>query len=553
MRVGVDLQPAAATRRPSGPPSRSPAAARAAPATRRATRRRPARPRRCRPPSAAWRRAPAPASPRRAPRWRRSGCACAASTTSRRRPSARSASSPTSSWASSTTSSADLGARRRGHAPRPGDVGDPRPLGVARRRRDVELEALPRSARGSPRGAGRTTSPSPLGPPSQTRWRAVRSRPPAAAARPSHHRPVTVANVVGTACWPSVRAIIGVVPARALEVDGDVATPRRSSAADGVGAAPHDERASRRRRCPGWSPPRWTSAGVARARRSPAAGAAAGSRGCRRAPPRRRSASTSIAGDVARRGDRRRPPPAGCRRRRPGRRRAPPRPRAAPRPTPAPTSARRPVRRRSRKRNGSDDEEDGLIVAPAQADVEAPRRRRPAVGRAARPARSPASREHRVGGVGRVAVEVGAGDDAVEQAAGEHRHGEVRAPAAVPSSVATAGGRRVRTAHAPSASGRAAGERAAVLPRLDDGVGHRRRRRRRRTVPRSVDRVGVVGGDRVASAGSARARWRNGPTVCDGVSSATRPGSSNGVAAGPRTTMSKRKPSAHSGSVTSWS
>ena len=127
-------------------------------------------------------------------------------------PAACSATSPTSSWARNTTSRPTLAhvAAAVPHAPATSVIHARwawREAGAtSSSNRDAKWRRI--SSRRGPKEA-----PSPLGPPSQTRWRAVRSRPPADAASPSHHRRVTVANVVGTACWPSVRAIIGDAPA----------------------------------------------------------------------------------------------------------------------------------------------------------------------------------------------------------------------------------------------------------------------------------------------------------------------------------------------------
>ena len=113
-------------------------------------------------------------------------------------------------------------------------------------------------------------------------------------------------------------------------------------------------------------------------------------------------------------------------------------------------------------------------------------------------------------------AEVQAGDDAVEQPAGEHRHDEVRC---LRRAVARRHGRRLDGAHLPPAVGvgRAAGEPAVDLPRLD----RRRRAPGRRSPSTTVPLIVIAPGSSAPAAyrasGSARARWRNGPTVCDGV------------------------------------
>ena len=207
----------------------------------------------------------------------------------------------------------DLGApppRRAPHAPATSAM--PRALGVAgARRRRSRPRPRREAARRSASWRGPNDAPSPLGPPSPTGWRAPCGRaPPAAAASPSHHRLVTVANVVGTACWPSVRAIIGASPpcARGRRRPCDAAP--QLGADDRVGAAPHDERRWRRRRCPGSS----RRGGRSRRRSGPTIARSRGSSGMTRLPPSAASstiASTSKRATSQARGDRRRPRPAG--------------------------------------------------------------------------------------------------------------------------------------------------------------------------------------------------------------------------------------------------
>ena len=186
----------------------------------------------------------------------------------------------------------------------------------------------------------------------------------------------------------------------------------------------------------------------------------------------------------------------------------------------APTSAAATGPRATRNPNG--------VRSAKKTDSSAPWRRMskryaPSARRAGdeqvRGGRGSTTAERRVGGVGRgLAAEVDARDDPVEQPAGEDRHDEVRRLGRAVAASATAGGLTVRTSHVAVGSGGAAGERAAGLPRLDDGVGHGRRRRRRRRCRRRVIAPGSSAATGWRSAGSARARWRNGPTVCDGVS-----------------------------------
>ena len=155
--------------------------------------------------------------------------------------------------------------------------------------------------------------------------------------------------------------------------------------------------------------------------------------------------------------------------------------------------------------------------------------------------------QHRIVVVRRIAVEVDAGDDAVEQPAGEDRHARGAAPAACRRASARRPAGGCASTTSPSASGRAAGERAAVLPRLDDRVGHRRAVA---VDDRAADRerVGIVGAAPAWPAPGRRGRGGGTGRRSATASAQPPPGSSNGVAAGPRTTMSNRKPSAHAGS-----
>ena len=154
-------------------------------------------------------------------------------------PSATSDSSPTSLWASRITSRATLAAAVATTAHWPAIttvvVGwlcvDGAGAG--------EAEPDQRSRRRGRRGARRTIVRHPLGPPRETR----RSRHPGRRLA-ERHRPngaVTVANVVGTACWPSVLAIIGVSPrGRRARRRGRRAAPSRRRTV--LGAAGDDER-----------------------------------------------------------------------------------------------------------------------------------------------------------------------------------------------------------------------------------------------------------------------------------------------------------------------
>ena len=283
---------------------------------------------------------------------------------------------------------------------------------------------------------------------------------------------------------------------------------------------------------------------------------AAGSRGCPRARPPSTTAATSTratsqaaamaAGRAAR----------DLAERRPGRRPAPPRRRAAPGPTPARDVSAGTGPGIVRNANGSsDDEEDGLILT-LQPDVEAVAARpgragdeRPRPGRRPRPAsdrwRWPVRRRSRSASTTRSSRPRANTDTARCGAWG------------VPSSVAH--GRRARRADLPrrrrppvahrvngppnchvstTASGTGAPAPSRTVPLIVTASG--RPARRRRAAPGRRGRG--AGTARPSATASARPARRQPPA-----------GSSNGVARGPRTTTSKRNPSAHSAAVTSWS
>ena len=181
----------------------------------------------------------------------------------------------------------------------------------------------------------------------------------------------------------------------------------------------------RRRRCPGWS----RRGGRTAACSVPTSAPQPGQQRDHEVAAERGLVDDRVdveAGDVARRGDRARRPARDLAGSRPGRRRARPRPRAARRSTPGATSSaatgpvtrqeRERVVRRRRRRTHRD------LAGGCRSGTTPGRRRR----RAAWPARGAGGEQRRVGVVGRVAVEVQPGDDAVEQAAGEHGDGEVR-------------------------------------------------------------------------------------------------------------------------------
>ena len=164
--------------------------------------------------------------------------------------------------------------------------------------------------------------------------------------------------------------------------------------------------------------------------------------------------------------------------------------------------------------------------------------------------------QRRIGVVGGVLLgEVDARDDAVEQAAGEHRHRRGGAPAACRRRVGTAGGLRVWISYRPSPSvGQRANRPSACHVSIRaSGTGAPAPSV---SVPWTWIAAGSVGGD-----GEAQRRVGEGDVQerADRLRRRQRQrlshrvGSSNGVRSGPRRTMSKRNPSAHSAIVVSWS
>ena len=301
MRSASTSSPSRHVAQPGRGGARSRPAARAAAPTRRATRRRRARAP-APSPRAASRPARAPGGRRRAPRPRRPGCACAASTTSRRaRP--RAPRRPRSARAGRRRR-ATLRDRARGHPERRRRAPRSGVRSVCHGSSGlVEPELARRSAR-APSGAERRRACRP-GPPScaASRTRA-RAAPPAASSPPSSPRP-SGRTWSARACWSSVRPAIG------------VARCSRASRAGGVRGGARGPRAAARARARATSiaavsrmswlvAPRWTSGpGAALAQRRderhdrvaalppPARRARAGRAraAARRSPPRPRSGS----------------------------------------------------------------------------------------------------------------------------------------------------------------------------------------------------------------------------------------------------------------------
>ena len=282
--------------------------------------------------------------------------------------------------------------------------------------------------------------------------------------------------------------------------------------------------------------PAWTYGGRGRRRRSSRSGATSGMTGL---PP---------SGGVGQHGVDVEPlDPAGggdglgggvgdLRRRRPGPRPAPPRRRASPGATPGAdvaaadgTAGRRGTpkasdqRRRRTHRHLGGGCRDGSSPGPDGAATSRCRRSGPTTGRA--------------GSVALAAVlvaEVDAGHDPVEQAAGEDRHDQVRRLGRAVAASATPAASPCARPSAPSASEprsqRVERPRSACHVSITpSGTGAP-------SPSRSRPRIEIAPGSRRARlgcrrAGSARTRWRNGPTVCDGV----RPGGGSGIGGSPRT------------------
>ena len=184
----------------------------------------------------------APASRSRARRSRRPGCACAASTSSRR-PSAR-APPPTSVWLSRTTSSAALPTAPAAtpSAPASSPI---RPRSVCQGSSGV-VEAQVRACTA---GFERADRPAEL-----VRRARTLCRRSAASSRPTIQPAAFRPNVVGWACWSSVRPMIGVSRCVSASCAAASAAPRRSSQQRDERAL--GRRASRRcRRRPGSSRP----------------------------------------------------------------------------------------------------------------------------------------------------------------------------------------------------------------------------------------------------------------------------------------------------------